>query len=270
MNKFAILVPVALMAACKDNSQASVPARSPEPAASAVAIAPPVPASDAKARSVKVENDLYSFSFEYPAKAAEIPALKARLDSELDQAQREIAAMAREGRDDAKASGYDYNRYDRSVGWAVVTDLPGWLSLSSQFYEFTGGAHGNHGSGTLVWDKAAGRARDPLDLFVSKAAFDAALSGAYCTALNKERAERRGEPVGTNGEAMFEDCLKPSGVTVLLGSADKRHFTRIGLVADPYAAGPYAEGSYELTLPVTPALIKAVRPEFRAAFAPGR
>ena len=68
----------------------------------------------------------------------------------------------------------------------------------------------------------------------------------------------------------FDKCLAPSEVTVLLGSGDKVHFTRIGLIADPYMAGSYAEGSYEVTLPVTPALIKAVRPEFRGAFAVGR
>jgi hypothetical protein len=73
----------------------------------------------------------------------------------------------------------------------------------------------------------------------------------------------------TSGDS-FDDCLAPSDVTVLLGSSNKQQFNRIGLIADPYAAGPYAEGSYEVTLPVTPALLKAVKPEYRAAFAAGR
>jgi len=57
---------------------------------------------------------------------------------------------------------------------------------------------------------------------------------------------------------------------VILGSADKQHFTRIGVLIDPYAAGPYAEGGYEVTLPVTPAVLRAVKPEYRALFAHGR
>ena len=64
--------------------------------------------------------------------------------------------------------------------------------------------------------------------------------------------------------------MLPSEVTVLMGSGDKAHFTRIGLIADPYVAGPYVEGSYEVTLPVSPALLKAVKPEYRSMFALGR
>jgi hypothetical protein len=151
-----------------------------------------------------------------------------------------------------------------------VTELPGWLSLSGTVYEFTGGAHGNHGTSALLWDKAAGRRREPSALFTSKAAFDAALREPFCAALDQERKRRRDQPVDRAGDNPFDECLDPSSLTVLLGSADKRHFTRIGVIADPYAAGPYAEGSYEVTLQVTPALLKALRPEYRAAFALGR
>ena len=55
---------------------------------------------------------------------------------------------------------------------------------------------------------------------------------------------------------------------MILGSSDRKRFNRIGLLVGPYAAGPYAEGSYDITLPVTPAVLKAVKPEFRAAFGP--
>jgi hypothetical protein len=54
---------------------------------------------------------------------------------------------------------------------------------------------------------------------------------------------------------------------VLLGSSDKQRFNRIGLIAAPYVAGSYAEGPYEITLPVTPAVLAAVKPEYKAAFA---
>ena len=47
-------------------------------------------------------------------------------------------------------------------------------------------------------------------------------------------------------------------------------FDRVGLIADPYVAGSYAEGSYELTFPVTAELLAAVRPEYKAAFALGK
>lgn len=69
---------------------------------------------------------------------------------------------------------------------------------------------------------------------------------------------------------MFDACIDPVDSTVILGSADKQHFTRIGVLVDPYEAGPYVEGNYEVTVPVTAAVLKAVKPEYRAAFALGR
>ena len=65
---------------------------------------------------------------------------------------------------------------------------------------------------------------------------------------------------------MFDECIKPSEQTVILGSSNGRTFDKVGVLAGPYAAGPYAEGDYEFTLPVTPALLKAVKPEYRGAF----
>jgi len=38
------------------------------------------------------------------------------------------------------------------------------------------------------------------------------------------------------------------------------------LIADPYVAGPYAEGNYTVDLAVTSAVIAALKPEYRASF----
>lgn len=262
------LTPLVLLAACGAEEPASAAGTPTAAAATGKASAAAVP--QAKAVNVSIETPRFSFTFAYPATAAAIPALKARLEAERGKAQAEIAAMAKEGEQQAKADGFDFNPYDRSITYSTVTELPGWLSLNSQASEFTGGAHGNSGSSALLWDKAAGMARDPISLFVSKAAFDAALRGAFCNALDKQRAERRGEPVDQTSGDNFDECLAPSSVTVLLGSSNRQQFNRIGFIADPYVAGPYAEGSYEVTLPVTPALIKVVKPEYRALFAVGR
>ncbi len=56
-------------------------------------------------------------------------------------------------------------------------------------------------------------------------------------------------------------------LTPLWGSSNRQAINRIGLIADQYVAGSYAEGPYEITLPVTPAVIAAVKPGNRAAFA---
>ena len=41
---------------------------------------------------------------------------------------------------------------------------------------------------------------------------------------------------------------------------------RLMLAASPYVAGPYAEGSYEIELAVTPDLIAALKGEYRDSF----
>lgn len=273
MARMAAIMPLLLLAACSNTPEEAAP--SAPASAGAMATAAPDGATaiaSASSAGVKINENgtLFHFAYAYPAQAAAIPALKAQLDAEKDKARRSLVVEAQQGRDAAKRSGIDFNPYDRRVEWSVVTDLPSWLSLKGERYDFSGGAHGNSGTAQLLWDKTAGRSREPLALFTAKAAFDAALGQAYCAALNAQRSERREAKVNPASGDPFDKCLLPSEVTMLLGSGDKAHFTRIGLIADPYVAGPYAEGSYEVTLPVTPALIKAVKPEYRGAFAVGR
>ena len=57
---------------------------------------------------------------------------------------------------------------------------------------------------------------------------------------------------------------------MILGSSNGKAFDRIGILVAPYEAGPYAEGDYEITLPVTDAVIAAVKPEYRPSFASRR
>lgn len=54
--------------------------------------------------------------------------------------------------------------------------------------------------------------------------------------------------------------------TNCLPQPNPKQANHIGLIADQYLAGSYAEGPYEITLPVTPAVIAAVKPEYRAGF----
>ena len=87
----------------------------------------------------------------------------------------------------------------------------------------------------------------------------------FCALLDKERGKRRGEPV-VRDKGMFDDCIKPSEQTVILGSSNAQTLDKVGVLVGPYAAGSYAEGDYEFTLPVTTALIKAVKAEYRGEF----
>jgi len=215
-------------------------------------------------------NPLYDFSYTIAPQAAAIPALRTRLLADRAAQHAKVRRDAAESAAEAKAGGFPVRKLDYQQTWQVVTSLPGWLSLSAAYYSYTGGAHGMSWSGAMLWDRTAAKPRNPLDLFTSRAALSQAIRGPFCAALNRQRAEKRGEPVKAGSTAMFEECIDPVKQTVLLGSKSKRVFDRIGILVAPYEAGPYAEGEYEVTLPVTAAVLAAVRPEFRGSFGVGQ
>jgi len=218
-------------------------------------------------RSVELQTKDYQFDYFYPAAAARVPALRNWLEADLVKQKRAIIKFATEEKRNAREGGYDYNQVYISVGWSTVTDLPGWISLLASVESYEGGAHPNHAFDSLLWDKQAGRARAVSDLFVSGDALRKAIRGDFCREIDKQREEKRGEKIRPGGDDPFEVCIDPLESTVILGSSTRQAFDRIGVVVAPYAAGPYVEGDYEVTLPVTAKLLALVRPQYRKFFA---
>lgn len=215
---------------------------------------------------VSEANDVYTFDYSFPAEAGDIPRLRALLLERMNKVREAHVASAIDARADADTSGYPFNPYGSGTEWQVVADLPDWLSLSADYWEFTGGAHGNSTFGTLLWDKRAGVARDPLTLFTSPAGLQGAIQKEFCNLLDRQRAQKRGEPVVREEGNWMTECIGLDSVTVVLGSSNRRTFDRIGFLVPPYNAGPYAEGSYEVTLPVGKEIMATVKPEFAGAF----
>lgn len=263
--KVIIAALLAGLAACGSSKAPDAARTSAAPSAAAAApAAPPAPA--AQARKLDEKNDLYEFSYSYPAAAAAIQVLREWLEGDLVSARAALASEAREGRADAKVGEYDFTPYLGSTEWKVVTDLPGWLSLSSEIYSFSGGAHGNSAFNSLLWDKTAGQRRSAEDLFTSKEGLKAAVLKGFCAQLDRQRAKKRGEDMVLDPGDEFARCIDPLEQVVILGSQSGKGFDRIGFLIAPYNAGPYAEGAYEVTLPVTAAVLAAVKPEYKAAF----
>lgn len=270
MRTGAILVLLLATGCVPEPNQAETPTKGAAATAAATPQATATTTLAPLARKTHEENGSFIFDYDYPAEAAAIPGLVAELDADLAKRRRELADAAREGKVAARENGFEFNPYSYSVNWTVVADLPGWLSLTAGVSEFTGGAHPNHWSQALLWDKTAGQSRRATDLFASRAALSEAIRAPFCKALNRERAERRGEPVNPASDDPFDQCIDPAASTVILGSSNKQLFDRIGILIAPYEAGPYVEGDYEITLPVTKAVLMAVKPQYRAAFAAGR
>ena len=250
---------------------------SPEAMASQTAIVPPPapPPPPAPAPGVTTFTDkaakgeaIRDFAYEWPAAVSAVPALVERFTAErdrilADQKQEWDSALAEFSAEDC---GGCVNRSFEKT-WQVVANLTRFLSLSATFWEYSGGAHGNGAFDALVWDRTAKQAIDPKAMFRSPQALQNALGAGWCKALKTEKKARLGPDYYDDG---FFPCPPVSDLTVMVGSSNRRAFNRIGLIAAPYVAGAYAEGTYEATLPVTRAVLAAVKPEYRAAFAPGK
>lgn len=207
----------------------------------------------------------YDFEYTYPAQAARIAPLTAWLEADKAKRRAWVVRTSAQARREAKAAGAPFRAYEMQLGWDVVTETPRFLSLSSASYSDTGGAHGNGSSGGLIWDKQAGRRVNAVSLFLSPAAFQTAVMTPWCRWMRAERTRRLSGVV--DNDTVFGQCPPAKDVTILLGSSNGRAFDRIGVIADQYVVGSYAEGPYEYTLPVTAAVLRAVKPEYRAAFA---
>jgi hypothetical protein len=268
-----LLLPISivlLLAACKKEEVASPPISGASAEASASAGAVAVPANRGVARAVSEENDLYDFDYSYPAQAAAIPALKAWLDADLARQKADLIKSAKEDKQASAGGDFPYNTHSASSDWKVVTDLPGWLSLSTTIGGYSGGAHPNYAFDAILWDRTAGRRRQAADLFQSKSALSDAIREPFCDALDVQRAKKRGEKIDRNSNDEFDQCIDPLESTVILGSSNHQTFDRIGVLVAPYSAGPYVEGDYEVTLPITPAILAAIKPEYRAVFSAKR
>lgn len=255
------MVAAVALVSCREEAPAPDPV--PTPTASASAIATAEPANGA--RTVAEETDDFLFEYSYPAEAGNVAELAALLDARLVRVRAGLARDAAEGREAARDNGFPFNKYSTGIAWSVVADTPRFLSLSASITSYTGGAHGNAGFDALVWDREANAAVEPAAFFTSTAALEEAIGTRLCDLLNRERAARRGAE-GIDGE-LFNDCVPLADTTILLGSTNRRVFNRIGVLMGPYVAGPYAEGSYEFTVPVDAAVLEAVKDDYRSAFA---
>ena len=211
------------------------------------------------------ENDLIDFHFGWSAEAAAVPQLVATFKAAMNKDKAELLANAKADKAEREKQGFPFNSYMSSTEYETAGQSRKILSLRADFGAYTGGAHGNSGTKGLLWDRTAAKELKFADLFAAAANMDRLLTQTWCDALNKAREEKRGEPIGGGG--MFDECPKFDEISIIPADKDGNgKFERLLLVADPYVAGPYVEGSYEIELPVTGDLIATVRSDYRENF----
>ncbi|WP_265563623.1 PdaC/SigV domain-containing protein [Sphingomicrobium arenosum] len=252
-------LPVALgLAACQQQQTSS-----PPPAATtADPPAPPAIADTPKAVKIAEKDNMVDFEMSWPAEAAAIPALDARFRKEAPERLATLREMAAEEAAMFAEMKRPFNGFQSAMTWTAAGQSERLLSLDGVYSAYMGGAHPNWNATELLWDRDADAPIPVAHLFGGNEALTAALSQRFCTDLDAQRLERRGEVIDG-----FNDCPPLDGVSVVPTDRDGNgRFERFVITAAPYAAGPYAEGGYDIDLPVDDAILDQLDAAFLADF----
>jgi hypothetical protein len=210
---------------------------------------------------------LLVFGYRYPAELYRMAPLRKRLEAEKVTQLSVIRTEIQEMEDTTKAGGPWLNPHHHSTEWRITGQSGHVLSLEQDGYAYMGGAHGEYGTKSLIWDTQAGKEiADPLSLFSDAMA---SFHKPYCAALDVLRADRS-EGTWKVGDGRYMgtwDCPDFDSVSVAFSGAKGGKFTALHIVASPYVAGSYADGRFDVTLPMTKAMLAKVKPEYRNLFA---
>ncbi|MFC7537429.1 hypothetical protein ACFQPG_08625 [Sphingomonas sp. GCM10030256] len=216
--------------------------------------------------TIASKDDLLDFRYRWSTEAAAVPGLdrRFRADAAKEKAQALQTATANRGirqKMGTATPGGDF--FFRN--WTTAGQSPRLLSLEGETSIHTGGAHPNSGTTALLWDRRLGTPIG-LDAILFRAGWwNAALTRPFCVLLDRERRKRRGEMVRRSDP--FGDCPALHELTVTLVDKDRNgRFDHARMTADAYVAGPYAEGEYVISLPLTAAMIYRLKPEYRPSF----
>ena len=167
----------------------------------------------------------------------------------------DFARTAAEDRKHATAKGAPLRGpYERQVAWTITSVSPHLIGLKAKWFADTGGAHPNHGSEARLWDRLRNQFILPSELFRDD--YDvSALDQVLCAATTQAKARR----MGPNPPGQWT-CPKWSDSRfVLVPSVRPYRIGGLMFLFDPYVIGPYAEGDYEVLIPLS---------DFRRALSP--
>lgn len=161
------------------------------------------------------------------------------------------------------------NPYSFSRVYRLRAAAGKYVSVIVDEFEYTGGAHPNHGSTTLLWDRERGARADFKTLFKDTADNNpdmVVLSNLVLDALAAEK-KKRDMPFDRN-DMWFKDW-KPQfgmfGEPSLAPSTEAGKSSGVTFHFSPYEAGAYVEGDYVAFVP-TSALMALLTPEARKLF----
>jgi hypothetical protein len=207
----------------------------------AVLAAPPVPTHYVNATpDAKIELAL-------PAGIARYPELHAKLFNDGKQELLDFLKQAIEDRRRFADKGVSQpTPYERRVVWTITAVTPHLISLRDAWFDDTGGVHPNHGSEVLLWDRVRNVMLLQGELFKPDA--DAtAVDAALCRAATRAKAAR----VGPSDPKSWACPTFSDSHAVLVPSTRPYRIGGMMFLFDPYVIGAYAEGDYEVLVPLS-------------------
>ena len=145
----------------------------------------------------------------------------------------------------------DRPKYEKTVTITTAAETGKLLSLKRLDFDYSGGAHPNTLTSGLLWDKALKRRVTLAQLFRPGADL-AALDQALCAAINAaKRARVPDGPAVTLGGTDFACPRATDTAFVLTPGTVPGKAAGLTFLIRPYQVGPYAEGGYEIALPLT-------------------
>ncbi len=134
---------------------------------------------------------LYQLRLRVPAAGMAIPALRDKIMALYKVDADETKSDAKDDKD----ADPEFHPFNVETTWRITFENDALISLSSDIFADTGGAHPNGAFETLVWDKKADRALAITDLFAPQAtkAALAAISNAAAQTWNAIYQKRSGQ-----------------------------------------------------------------------------
>jgi uncharacterized protein YndB with AHSA1/START domain len=127
-----------------------------------------------------------------------------------------------------------------------------YVSIVRADYEYTGGAHPNSSSDTILWDKSAGK-RISIRPFFTETADNGpmmkAMRQAVIASLEAEKKKRGAEGTDQSAIEAIEPKLLKIGPVSLAPSTELGKSSGLTFHYSPYAVGSYAEGEYIAFVP---------------------
>ena len=241
----AAAIAVSLAACNRDREPAPAPAAAAPGATAAV-----TPADAAAPMSFESKTPWANVSLVLPDAIKPQADLHARLYAEEVRRLRQFAEGAQGERTEA-GNDVDLPVYEKSVTFSAATETAKLLSLKRVDYDYSGGAHPNTLSTGILWDKALKRQVGLVDLFRKNADLTA-LDQALCSAINTAKRARVPDSASIALDGKEWACPRARDTAFVLtpgtvaGKAGGLTF-----LIGAYQVGPYAEGPYEIALPVT-------------------